>query len=120
MGSLEPWQRYRKASPCPICSGYGAYKPENRCKGFLSADGEGAFCSAVADGRSPVWFEALGLNLYWHPVHTYNGAYPFEGEGESKAGRHRSRILWLSHQAALRHAARQREARRPPTAKDFG
>jgi hypothetical protein len=121
VSKLEAWQRYRKATPCPICGGYGAYKPENRCKGFLKADGSGAYCSSVADGRSALYFEALGLNLYYHP---------FEGEGELSEDfrrRHRvgrSRILGMRSSGLLRVFNRSKraiaEAHRPPTGKDFG
>jgi hypothetical protein len=100
VSKLEAWQRYRKATPCPICGGYGAYKPENRCKGFLKADGSGA---------------------YYHP---------FEGEGELSEDfrrRHRvgrSRILGMRSSGLLRVFNRSKraiaEAHRPPTGKDFG
>jgi hypothetical protein len=113
MAKLEPWQRYRKASPCPICSGYGAYKPENRCKGFLKADGSGAYCSQVGNGRSPLYFEALGLNLYWHP-------FEDQGEGEQVGRRPRSRLLRMRSAGLQRKAARLKEAQRPPTLRDFG
>jgi hypothetical protein len=121
MSKLEPWQRYRKATPCPVCGGYGAYKPENRCKGFLSLDGEGAFCSQVGNSRSPVWFEAIGLDLYWHP-------FVEKGEGE-QVGRQtgwpreeilRHPLLRMRWRGLQRKLTRDREARRPPTEKDFG
>jgi hypothetical protein len=111
MSKLEPWQRYRKASPCPICHGYGAYKPENRCKGFLSADREGAFCSTTPNTRSPVWFESLGMQLYFHS---------FEGEGEPSGRQVGSRLLRMRSAGLQRKLAKDREARRPPTGKDFG
>ncbi len=112
MAKLESWQRYRKAKPCPVCGGYGAYRPENRCKGFLKADGSGAYCSSVANGRSALYFEALGLNLYFHPKD--------EGEGELSVGRQRHPLLRMRSAGLQRKAARDREARRPPTGKDFG
>jgi len=35
-----PAKGYKKTSPCPACGGYGgAYKKENRCRGFISASG---------------------------------------------------------------------------------
>jgi hypothetical protein len=117
MAKLEPWQRYRKASPCPVCGGYGAYKPENRCKGFLTADGNGAYCSQVDEGAhlnpESKWFDAVGMYLYWHPLEGQG-----QGEGEAKVGRHS--ILAMRHQGLLRRQARVKEARRPPTGKDFG
>lgn len=123
MARLEPWQRYRKSQPCPVCGGYGAYRPENRCVGFLSADGEGAYCSQVSDGRSAVWFEALGMNLYWHPNP--------EGEGEvDRAGQfHRRylarrvtthRILRMRYQGMVRAVKAKSEAARRPDWRDFG
>jgi hypothetical protein len=112
MSKLEPWQRYRKATPCPVCGGYGAYKPENRCKGFLKADGSGAYCSQVGNGRSPLYFEALGMDLYWHPKD--------EGEGESQVGRRRHPLLRMRSAGLQRKAARLKEAQRPPTLRDFG
>ncbi len=113
MSKLEPWQRYRKASPCPVCGGYGAYKPENRCKGFLTADGFGAYCSQVGNARSPQWFEALGMDLYFHPLE------PDWEEGELKrAGRHR--LIAMRTEGLLRRQARELEAAQPPTWKDYG
>jgi hypothetical protein len=112
MAKLEPWQRYRKASPCPVCAGYGAYRPENRCKGFLKADGSGAYCSQVGNGRSPLYFEALGMDLFWHPKD--------EGEGESQVGRRRHPLLRMRSAGLQRKAARLKEAQRPPTLRDFG
>jgi hypothetical protein len=112
MSKLEPWQRYRKATPCPVCGGYGAYKPENRCKGFLKADGSGAYCSSVADSRSALYFEALGLDLYFHPL---DG-----GEGEQVGREIRNRILMMCRRGTERRRALHIEARRPPTGKDFG
>jgi hypothetical protein len=112
MAKLEAWQRYRKASPCPVCAGYGAYRPENRCKGFLKADGSGAYCSQVGNGRSPLYFEALGMDLYWHPKD--------EGEGESQVGRRRHPLLRMRSAGLQRKAARLKEAQRPPTLRDFG
>jgi hypothetical protein len=113
MSKLEPWQRYRKATPCPVCGGYGAYKPENRCKGFLKADGSGAYCSQVGNTgpRDDTWFESLGLFLYFHK---------YEGEGESQVGRRRHPLLALRSAGLQRKAARLKEAQRPPTARDFG
>jgi hypothetical protein len=116
MGKLEKWQRYSKASSCPICAGYGAYRPENRCKGFLAQDGSGAWCSKEARWirQPPVFFEAIGLNLYWHP-------FEEQGEGE-QVGRHwyRGRIMAMRLAGWNREAAREIERRRPPTGKDFG
>jgi hypothetical protein len=115
LSKLEAWQRYRKATPCPVCGGYGAYKPENRCKGFLTADRTGAWCSQVGTGsynEQPLWFEAIGMYMYFHP---------FEGEGE-QVGRHwyRGRIMAMRLAGWNREAAREIERRRPPTGKDFG
>jgi hypothetical protein len=57
-----------------------------------------------------LYFEALGLNLYYHS---------FEGEGEP-IGKQRHRLLALRRAGLQRKLARDLEARRPPTGKDFG
>ena len=111
--SLEPWQRYRKATPCPICHGYGAYKPENRCKGFRAANELGVWCSQTPSDSS-AYFEALGLDLFFH---SYSQE---QGEGEVKQPRLRyKRSLWIE-KGRLRRQAREAESRRPPTVRDFG
>jgi hypothetical protein len=107
--SLQGWQRYRKATPCPICHGYGAYKPENRCKGFLRHDGDGAYCTQVKALFS--MDSEVGV-LFWHP-------FKEQGEGE-QVGRQRHPLLRMRSAGLQRKAARLKEAQRPPTAKDFG
>lgn len=102
MSKLEPWQRYRKATPCPVCGGYGAYKEENRCKGFLTADGKGAYCSQVADSASPKWFESIGLLLYFHP-------FVGRERGSSRISRMR-----------LRGLQRKSQRLKPPHPAEFG
>jgi hypothetical protein len=74
-----------------------------------------------------LYFEALGMDLYWHPKD--------EGEGEQRqVGRSlrqqrrgsrisRMRSAGLQRKALFarsEEAARLKEAKRPPTAKDFG
>ena len=60
---LEPWQRFKKASPCPNCGGYnGAYDKSNRCKGFLRREGDGFYCREE-NGTKPLDFP-VPLYLY--------------------------------------------------------
>jgi len=44
---IEPWQRFTRSHPCPICQGYDADRRGRgeRCYGFLSADETAAFCT---------------------------------------------------------------------------
>jgi Protein of unknown function (DUF3987) len=47
MGRVEPWQRWTRHRPCPICEGRPTDAPRHgvRCTGFLSKDGFYAHCT---------------------------------------------------------------------------
>ena len=107
---LERWQRHLKSQPCEVCGGYGAYKEENRCKGFRTADGLGTYCSQVPNGRSPRDFG--GFDLWYHSQE--------QGEGEDSKTAMRSRYKSYLYRGRLRRSAREAEARRAPTVRDFG
>lgn len=58
---------FKKSSPCPVCGGYGgAYKSENKCKGFLSSQEDVAFCQKEESSESLILYG--GLLLYKHSL----------------------------------------------------
>jgi hypothetical protein len=62
---------YRKTHPCPVCHGYnGAYRKENRCKGFISEKGR-VYCSRVESPVRPDGSVPLPLSLFGGGVTVY-------------------------------------------------
>jgi hypothetical protein len=62
----KPIQRYKKSSPCPICTRYGtAYK--DKCHGFLTSDERYAYCSRIESETSLSLFDG-GITVYRHPL----------------------------------------------------